>query len=254
MTPWLNLENFCVFIEGQPFVQNIHVSLSGNSSLAIFGPTGSGKSLLLKGLMGLQPVCGGLNILNTPPTLQQNKGALPNLSPLYDQIGFAFQQNGLFDFCTVEENLTLGHMLRSSSDTSAPSSHAQQQPEKTTHEYAQDILKHLGLWEHRHKQPSQLSGGQKKRLSIARALTKRPRILITDDPLAGLDPVSSNIVLDLLVDAVQTFKVGLIASISSSAITQNRFTHCLVLHQGKQLFFDTSEQFQEHWPELSKQF
>lgn len=245
MNPWLTLKDFNVFrsreTDHHPFVQNINISLEGNSSLAIFGPTGSGKSLLLKALMGLQPISGHIHILDYMATAQWDRGELPHLDQLYDQIGFAFQQNGLFDFCSVEENLLLGYTLKSSQ-------------EKNYTQYAHDILKHLGLWEHRNKYPFQLSGGQKKRVSIARALTKRPKLLITDDPLAGLDPISSHVVLDLLVDAAKTYNVGLIASISSSAIPQNRFTHCLVLHQGKQLFFGTSHEFQSQWADLSKQF
>jgi phospholipid/cholesterol/gamma-HCH transport system ATP-binding protein len=243
MKSWLDLKNFSVYFDDLPFIKNLNLSLENHDSLAIFGPTSSGKSVLLKGILGMLPTSGSMTLLNH--TSQSQTPELSDLDSIYGQIGFAFQQNGLFDFCSIQDNLLFGKYMQPRRNKTA---------EYMTQEEMNELLENLGLWEHRNKFPDQLSGGQKKRLSIARALSKRPRILITDDPLAGLDPVTSITVLNLLGDVVKKYDVGLIVTISSSAIVEGRFTHCLVLQNGNPLFFGTGKDFKKEWPVLTETF
>ena len=224
MSALVQLNDFAVYYNTRPYLQELSFSLAAGESLAVFGPTSAGKSSLLKGLAGLLPFSGSLKLMDQ--SWKHESAAIPDMKLVRSHLGFAFQQNALFEFWNVLDNLLYPQKFQSSS--ASPTQ---------TNEYAHTLLEHMKLWEHRDKFPSQLSGGMKKRLAIARALMKQPKMLICDDPLAGLDPISAQTVLELLMNAIKHFHVTLIVSTHSTAVIQHNFSHVLVLKGGKRIFF-----------------
>jgi phospholipid/cholesterol/gamma-HCH transport system ATP-binding protein len=120
---------------------------------------------------------------------------LQQLNEVRRHIGFLFQQAALYDSLTVEDNVAFP-LHRYSSDT------ADQQKEKV-----QELLKSVGMEQHGRKLPSQISGGMQKRVGLARALVLDPDILLFDEPTAGLDPITSAEIDDLIVKLQETRKL-----------------------------------------------
>lgn len=148
--------------------RDLNLRVADGESLVVIGPSGSGKSLLLKLIAGL---------------LEPGEGRVSVASP---DIGMLFQKNALFDSLSVEENL-LFPMRERAGLTGAPA-----------RERAGRLLASVGLQGCERLFPSEISGGMQKRLGIARAIAVKPRILLYDEPTAGLDPITSRTIADLI--------------------------------------------------------
>lgn len=148
--------------------RNLNIHLREGESVALVGPSGAGKSLLLKCIAGLiDPDEGSVKIEN-------------------DNIGMLFQKNALFDSLTVEENLLFP--LRERLGVRGAEARAR----------ARNWLEAVGLEGNEKLFPDEISGGMQKRLGVARALIVEPQVILYDDPTAGLDPVTSRKIADLL--------------------------------------------------------
>jgi phospholipid/cholesterol/gamma-HCH transport system ATP-binding protein len=148
--------------------RNVNLRIADGESVALIGPSGGGKSVLLKIVSGL---------------MEADQGAVKLGSK---DIGMLFQKNALFDSLTVEENLTFP--LRERKGVfGAPA-----------RQRARQMLTAVGLAGNEALYPDELSGGMQKRLGIARALIVEPRILLYDEPTAGLDPITSRTIADLI--------------------------------------------------------
>lgn len=164
--------------------QDINFSLNKGQSTTILGPSGSGKTLLLKMIVGLlQPTRGTVRVLG------QDLGDLSEteLRNIRKHIGMLFQGAALFDSLTVFENIA--YPLReyhSASEAEIP-------------DIVAEKLAVVGLSGTEQKLPAQLSGGQKKRVGLARALASSPEILLFDEPTTGLDPTSTRLIDDLII-------------------------------------------------------
>src|SRR5262249_13874122 len=145
-------------------------------TFGLCGPGASGKSLLLKIICGLV----------TP-----DSGAVQVDGTMAD-IGMLFQNNALFDSFTVADNVAFPVRQRPQRDPGAALDEAALQAEVAAR------LRAVGLGDHGHKMPSQLSGGQRKRAALARAVMAQPRLIIYDEPTAGLDPVTTAKIYELL--------------------------------------------------------
>jgi len=169
-------------------LRGVDLDLYRGENLVVLGRSGTGKSVLIKIIAGL---------------LHQDKGTVTVLGHDVDQlnekellalrlrIGFSFQNSALYDSMTVAENLEFP-LVRNSKHLS------RQQIEKSI----DTVLTAVGLRETMHQMPSELSGGQKKRIGIARTLILQPEIMLYDEPTAGLDPITS-IEINNLINKVQ---------------------------------------------------
>ena len=144
----------------------------------LLGPSGSGKSTLLNIIGGIETADSGSIGIGGQKIAAMSQRELS----LYRRkhLGYVFQSYNLIPNLTVKENIKLGAYL---ADNPLPT---------------EDILKTLGLWEHRDKVPSQLSGGQQQRTAIGRAIIKNPDILLCDEPTGALDYKTSKEILDLI--------------------------------------------------------
>lgn len=150
----------------------------------LLGASGTGKSLILKLILGLLRPDGGTILLNGQSIERLTESELLKLR---SDIGMVFQENALFDSLSVQENV--GYRLYEESDMPLEEAHAR----------VVEVLGSVGLGEFIARMPSALSGGQRRRVGIARAMASRPNLLLLDDPTTGLDPVIASSVDDEIV-------------------------------------------------------
>lgn len=195
----------------QEVLNNISLNLFKGENLVVLGKSGSGKSVLIKCMVGLlNPDGGTINILGS------DVGALnmKQLDELRMKIGFLFQSSALYDSMTVKENLEfpLRRIKREMNE---------QDIEDKIHE----VLENVGLADSLNKMPSQLSGGMRKRISLARTIIVDPLIMLYDEPTTGLDPVTSDEISALINEVQKKYKTSSIIithDIECARATANR--------------------------------
>ena len=151
----------------------------------LLGPSGSGKSTLLNIIGGIDNAHSGYIAINGEKTVDMDEKTLTQYRRKH--LGYVFQMYNLIPNLNVKENVEVGAYL---SDSPLD---------------VDDLLKTLGLYEHRHKLPNQLSGGQQQRTSIGRAIVKNPDILLCDEPTGALDYKTSKEILKLIEDVNQKY-------------------------------------------------
>jgi phospholipid/cholesterol/gamma-HCH transport system ATP-binding protein len=184
----------------------------------LVGPGASGKTVLLKLIAGLlEADAGKITVAGHDIT----RASQDELQEVRVRIGMLFQNYALFDFMTVAENVAFPLVRRGGV------------PRDDIVERVADRLKSVGLHGSEHKRPSELSGGMKRRVGIARATITQPEIVIYDEPTAGLDPVTTSKVYDLLrADHEQTR--GTVLAVSSDVAALSGFVSRIAfLYQGK---------------------
>lgn len=171
------------FGEGESRVEvlnGIDLEMEKGEICVLLGPSGSGKSTLLNIIGGIDSADSGYISINGEKTAEMNEKRLTQYRRKH--LGYVFQMYNLIPNLNIRENVEVGSYL---------SDH----PLET-----EDILKTLGLYEHRHKLPNQLSGGQQQRTAIGRAIVKNPDILLCDEPTGALDYKTSKEILKLIED------------------------------------------------------
>jgi molybdate/tungstate transport system ATP-binding protein len=148
-------------------LRDIDLRVGQGEFFAILGPTGAGKTLILEAIVGLVPISGGRIFIN--------EKEITHLPPEARRVGIVYQDHALFPHLTVGENIRFG--LRYCKNR-----------KQTTCEDTQSIMDSLGLTHLAHRKTLHLSGGEKQRAALARALVVRPSVLLLDEPLSSLDP------------------------------------------------------------------
>lgn len=182
-SPVLELQNVDVSFGSDSILTQVNLQIRPEERLAVIGPSGQGKSVLLKTLAGLirptkgQVLIQGLDWWNTKTA---------DRLVILKKLGMLFQKNALFDSLTCGENIAFP--LREVTNNSEPE--------------IQDLVRHyldaVAIPHALHLFPDEISGGMQKRLGIARALALNPQIVFYDDPTAGLDPITSRKIIDLI--------------------------------------------------------
>lgn len=181
----LEIKNISLSFNETPLLDKVSFSVKKESTLAILGPSGCGKSTLLNIIAGLiQPNEGEIVIqghcINDLPTHKRD-------------IGYVFQDNQLFPHLNVEENIEFGLKMK--------------RIEKNARkEITRELLSIIGLSNFEKKKIQELSGGEAKRIALARSLAPRPKILLLDEPLTGLDGKLHNQLLSDLAEILKTTK------------------------------------------------
>src|SRR5260370_26946887 len=170
------------FEEGD-VVRSLSFEVMPRETLVLLGETGSGKTLSLKMAAGLRrPLNGEISVLGKKVSQMKER----ELLAFRREIGFVFQEGALFDSMTVEENVA--YRLRE-----------ERVPEEEVEPKVREALRFVELEHAIDQVPSELSGGMRRRASIARALITRPPIVLYDSPTAGLDPVTSQTIIALIL-------------------------------------------------------
>ena len=224
---------------GAPVLRDVTLSVPAGCLYGLIGPGAAGKSVLLKILTGLiRPDAGSVVIDG------QDIFALPDieLQRFRLKFGMLFQNNALFDHLTVFENIAF------------PIRRMMQLPEEEIRERVADRLKVVSLPGFEDRMPSGLSGGQKKRIGVARATVTRAPIVFYDEPAAGLDPVTSQKIFDLL-RAEQRESNATVVMVSSDLDRLLTVTDRVgMLYRGKLLFDGTTAEAKASEDPYVKQF
>lgn len=191
------------FGEGESRVKvlkGIDIEIEKGEFCVLLGPSGSGKSTLLNIIGGIDAADEGYISINGEKTADMNEKALT----LYRRkhLGYIFQMYNLIPNLNIKENIEVGAYL---SDNPLD---------------VDDLLKTLGLYEHRYKLPNQLSGGQQQRTAIGRAIVKNPDILLCDEPTGALDYNTSKEILQLIEDVNKKYGNTIIMVTHNDAIKQ----------------------------------
>jgi phospholipid/cholesterol/gamma-HCH transport system ATP-binding protein len=184
--PVLQFENVNVSFEGQPALVNVSFQAFEGESRVIMGATGSGKTVLLKTALGLQrPDSGAVYVFGQDITRMPEH----QLFEIRSKMGMLFQESALFDSLNIEENVAYPLLNQ-------PCIHC---PPEEVHSRVEEALRFVELEGTLEKFPDELSGGMRRRAAIARAVVTAPPLVLYDSPTAGLDPITANTIIALIV-------------------------------------------------------
>ena len=236
----IEINNLRKGFDKQEVLKNISLKLFNGENLVVLGKSGSGKSVLVKCIVRLLNPDGG-----TIDVLGKEVGSLnmKELGELRKKIGFLFQSGALYDSMTVKQNLEFPLRRIKKNLT-----------QKERDEKVNEVLENVGLTDALHKMPSQLSGGMRKRISLARTIIVDPLIMLYDEPTTGLDPVTSDEISLLINDVQKKYKTSSIIithDIECARATANRV---IMLKDGEVYSEGKLEEFENSTDPLIKSF
>ena len=181
--PVVVFENVSIGFDGKSVLRNISFEVDRGQTMIILGPAGCGKSVLMKLANGLlSPDSGVITVFGQEITAMSER----EMFKLREHIGMVFQESALFDSLSVEDNV-------------AYRLHEEHMPEDEAHTKVVEALKFVELEAAIDKFPSELSGGMRRRVSIARAIITAPDLILYDSPTGGLDPITSTTIIELVI-------------------------------------------------------
>jgi len=179
----LDIDKLSVIYESSPLFAKLSLTIKHHEIVALTGPSGSGKTTLLRCIAGLETVASG--------TIRLNDFDITKQPAHLRQIGMVFQDNQLFPHLTVAQNIAYSLKIKRTN-------------KKITNQKVRDVLSLVGLNHLTDRTVTNLSGGEAKRVAVARALIGEPQVLLLDEPLTGLDPTLHGRLLDDLGKLLRT--------------------------------------------------
>ncbi len=203
----------------QAVLKNISLKLFEGENLVVLGKSGTGKSVLIKCIVNLlTPDSGTIKVLGKNLEGLSTK----EVGKLREQIGFLFQSGALYDSMTVKQNLEFPLRRIKKHLT-----------EKERDIKIKEVLENVGLSDALYKMPSQLSGGMRKRISLARTIVVDPLIMLYDEPTTGLDPVTSDEISALINEVQKKYKTSSIVITHDMECARNTGNRIVMLKEGK---------------------
>ena len=190
-------KSFSVDDESLSVLENINITISENDRVAITGKSGAGKSTLLHIMAGLDQATSGKIIFNDQSLSSISNSSLSKIRLV--NFGFVYQFHHLLDDLTVEENIQIPLLLNNSLD-------------KDKKIKIKEIMHTLGIFNRKNHLPWKLSGGEKQRTAIARALINNPKFLFLDEPTGNLDKENATIIQNLLFELSDRYGIALITA------------------------------------------
>ena len=209
-------------------LKGIDFNLFKGENVAVLGKSGSGKSVLIKIIVGLlKPDSGKVLVLGEQVDHLSGK----ELNALRLRIGFSFQNSALYDSMNVYQNLAFPLTMNVKNLTRQEVDHA-----------VNEVLEAVGLASKSKQMPSDLSGGQRKRIGIARTLILKPEIMLYDEPTSGLDPITSAEIIKLINEVQQKYNTSSVIITHDLTCAKNTGNRIAMLHKGKFLKVGTFEE------------
>jgi phospholipid/cholesterol/gamma-HCH transport system ATP-binding protein len=224
-----------------PVLKGIDLNVYSGENVVVLGRSGTGKSVLIKILIGLlKPDSGDVRVLGRKVDELRGK----QLDALRLKIGFSFQNSALYDSMNVRQNLEFPLTMN-----------FKHLGKKEVQQQVEEVLDAVGLKNKINQMPSDLSGGQRKRIGIARTLILKPEIMLYDEPTSGLDPITSIEINDLINEVQEKYKTSSIIithDLTCAKATGNRIAMMLdgKFHKVgtfKEVFESTDERVQSFY-------
>jgi phospholipid/cholesterol/gamma-HCH transport system ATP-binding protein len=246
--PVVVVEDVSIIFDVKPVLQNVSFTVQHGETRIILGPAGGGKSVLMKLVNGLlKPDSGTIRVFGEDVTQMREV----DLFKLRGRIGMVFQESALFDSLSVGDNV-------------AYRLHEDHVAEEEVHQRVVEALRFVALENTYEKFPPELSGGMRRRVSIARAIISKPDLILYDSPTGGLDPITSTTIIDLVIkqrDVTQTTSLVITHRLQDAfLLARNRFnsetdkveqipndgiddsTKFLVINEGRVVFDGTTHE------------
>ena len=226
----IKIKNVSKYFGEKAALKNINLEIFDGETLAIIGGSGSGKSTLLRLMIGLiKPSAGEIFIGDD----DISKMTEDEITKVRLKMGMVFQYSALFDSMTVGDNVAFGLV-----------EHTKLSADKIT-KIVREKLKQVGLEGVENLMPNELSGGMKKRVSLARAIAFEPEIIFYDEPSSGLDPIMTNKIDELIIETKRALKV------ISVVVTHDMVSACRIadriamIYNGELIAVDNVENFKK---------
>lgn len=208
----IEIRNLIKSFGGTRILKGIDMDLKHGENIAILGQSGTGKSVLTKCIVGLiEADSGTISVLGK----DLNTASFDEMEELRKRIGYLFQGGALYDSMTVRENLEFP--IRRTQTL--------KRNKKEVNTMIEEALDNVGLLDAIDKMPSELSGGMKKRVGLARTLILKPKIILYDEPTTGLDPVTSGEISELILEVQEKYSTSSIIithDMKCAEVTANR--------------------------------
>lgn len=209
-------------------LRGVNIEIEKGENVAVLGRSGTGKSVLIKIISGLlKPDSGRVVVLGK----EVDKISYKELEQLRLKIGFSFQNSALYDSMTIRQNLEFP-LVRNRRNLTR----------KEVNKAVEDVLNAVGLAQTINQMPSELSGGQRKRIGIARTLILQPEIMLYDEPTAGLDPITSIEINKLIVQVREQYNTTAIVITHDLVCAKQTADRVAMLLEGKFLAQGTFEE------------
>ena len=220
-------------------LRGISLAFPRGKTTVVLGPSGCGKSVMLKHLIGLLRPDKGRVFYETERVDMLSER---RLGPNRRQFGFLFQHGALFDSMSVADNIAFA--LREQEG-------GRPYDEETRVRY---VLRLVGLENVYRRNPSELSGGQQKRVALARAVVLRPKVVLYDEPTTGLDPIRADVINELILKFKQQLDVTSIVVTHDLASAFKVADHMVMLHEGRVVLEGTPEEFRNSADPVVRRF
>jgi phospholipid/cholesterol/gamma-HCH transport system ATP-binding protein len=236
----IGIDNLQVSLSGREIIKGISFELHSGETLVLMGKNGAGKSVLLKVIAGLIPgFTGDVNVKGEP--VQSGAGRVKPYSGGNPSIAYVFQKGGLFDSMSVFDNAAFGLRRMELSESEVESR-------------VLAAIERVGLKGSEKKYPSDLSGGMQKRVGLARAVCMEPDIILFDDPTAGLDPILSDSMADLILDITAGTGRAAIAVTNDIKVAEKIALRAALLFDGRFVYYGSGKDFFLQADDYSRQF
>ncbi len=225
--------------QSQPVLRGVDLTIHRGDSIVIIGQSGCGKSVLLKHIVRLLEPDQG-RVVFDGEDIEHLK--FSQLISVRQRIGMLFQSAALFDSMTVAENVGLG--LKES----------RRYKESEIRELVLQKLGLVGLEDAADKNPSELSGGMRKRVGLARAIAGDPEVILYDEPTTGLDPITADMINELIIDLHKKLKVTSVSVTHDMTSAYKIADRIVMLHEGRVEFEGTPDEVRNTENAVVKQF
>ena len=235
----IEIENLKKSFGSNDVLNDINLKVIKGETVVTLGKSGTGKSVTLKCIVGLiKPDSGKLKVLGKDIPELSYEG----LQYIRKKAGYVFQGGALYDSMTVRQNIEFPLVRNSGMN------------KQEITKRVEEALKDVGLSETIDKMPSELSGGMRKRLGVARTIALKPEIMLWDEPTTGLDPGTSKEISDLIVDMQKKYNVTSIVVTHDMLCTKIVADRIMVLHNGKYTVSGTYDELERSGDEFVKSF